>query len=180
MACPAEGLPTHANSVQSVNPGPIQIQWWHRFGLAGPKPILYFQCQSMSRKRPIRSQCWLKGLGNKGHKDANQLPILSQSVPIPSEWKANLEPILSQHGKPMSNQSKANRRRIEGQSGANRVPILSQSRAKCLAILSRSRSNPNPILSQSFASRRPILCQSEAIPEPIEGQYLANRLPICC
>ena len=131
----------HANSVQSANPEPIQSQSRHRFGLAGPKPILYFPCQSMRMQRPIRSQCWLKGLGYEGHTDANRLPILSQSganqvpircqsganqVPIPSEWKANLEPILSQPGKPMSNQSKANQRPIEGQSGANRVPLWSR------------------------------------------------------
>merc|ERR1712240_209431 len=70
----------------------------HRFGLAGLKPILYFPCQSMSMQRPIRSQCWLKGLGYEGHRDANRLPILSQlganRVQILSQLEANAKTTL--------------------------------------------------------------------------------------
>merc|ERR1711954_613609 len=138
----------HANSVQSANPEPIQSQSRHRFGLAGPKPILYFPCQSMSMQRPIRSQSWLKGLGYEGHTDANRLPILSQSG-------ANREPILSQleanPKKPILNQCLANPLPI-GHSGANR-PIFCQSGANPMPILSLSEeANLEPKSSQSIAN----------------------------
>ena len=185
----------HANSVQSANPEPIQSQSRHRFGLAGPKPILYFPCQSMSMQRPIRSQCWLKGLGYEGHTDANRLPILSQLSanrvailgqscanwrPMPRQpSEAYLEPILSQSEanpkKPILNESLANLLPI-GQSGANR-PIRCQS-ANFLPIRCQS-ANPVPI-RQFFANPVPIRqscanpvatqIQSSANPEPIGGQ----------